>query len=115
MTWEAHLFFELIHFLLKKPFHQLQFLFNFNHSSLHYSHQLFLGSLKGKKECISFEKSCHTENTISYFPHQMLRERTACVCLCSRKEWISDDMGVLNTARVAHVRKVTLSEKESKI
>lgn len=29
--------------------------------------------------------------------------------------WISDEMGVLNTAWVAQVRKVTLSEKESKI
>ena len=28
--------------------------------------------------------------------------------------WISDEMGALNTAWVAHVRKVTLLEKESK-
>lgn len=56
MTWEAHLFFELIHFFLKKPFHQFQFLFNFHHSFLHDSYQVFLVSLKERKKFVlSFE------------------------------------------------------------
>lgn len=51
---EAHLLFELIHFLLKKPLHQFQFLFNLHHSFLHDSYQLFLVSLKGRKSLLSF-------------------------------------------------------------
>lgn len=51
-TREAHLFFELIDFILKKPFHQFQFLFNFHHPFFHDSYQLFLVSLKGRKKCV---------------------------------------------------------------
>ena len=115
MTWEAHLFFELIHFLLKKPFHQFQFLFNFQHSFLHDSYQVFLVSLKEKKKnCIVIWKSCHEKALVVNFPHKRPRERTSNVCF-----WIARvDFwwnGSLNTAWVAQVRKVTLSEKESKI
>lgn len=86
MTWEAHLFFELIYFLLKKPFHQFQLLFNFHHSFLHGSYHQFLVFLKGKKY-IFIWKYCHTEmkTLLVYFPHKMSRERRTTVCLCNRK------------------------------
>lgn len=74
MTWEAHLFFELIHFLLKKPFHQLQFLFNFNHSSLHYSYQLFLGSLKGEKNVYHLESRATLKTLLVIFPTKCLEK-----------------------------------------
>lgn len=112
MTWESHLFFELIHFFLKKPFHQFQFLFNFHHSLLHDGYQSFLVFLQGRKEpCIIIWKSCHTEvkTLIVYFPHKVPGEKTANVCLCNRKGGFL--MGVLNTAWVVHVRKVILSER----
>lgn len=76
VTREAHLFFELIHFLLKKPFHQFQFLFNFHHSFLHDRYQLLLASLKGRTEKgIIIGKSCHTGKktlVIYFFPTRCL-------------------------------------------
>lgn len=58
VTKEADLFFELIHFLLEKPFDQLQLLLHFYHSFLHEIDKVLLASLRrrGRESVLSFEK-----------------------------------------------------------